>query len=341
MSGKQEKKAAAPKAAAADGKKADAKKADAKAAAPKADAKKGDAKAAPKADGKKGDAKGAAAAPKAAAAAPKAAAAPAPKKAAAPKAAPKAAAALGAYPVIKAALKRVPETLLKNRRRAAKLAEDRAAEATAAKRKAVASKRDYFKRAEKYVAEYRSAERSQIRLRRMAKASGNFYAEPEAKVAVVVRIRGTQAIDPRSRKILQLLRLRQVHNATFVKLNSASLNMLRLVMPYIAWGYPSKRLVKELIYKRGYGKINRQRIPLTDNTIIEGALGKRNIICMEDLVHEIFTCGPAFKEVNNFLWPFKLSSPNGGFDYIKKGFLEGGDAGRRDSLIADLITRMN
>ena len=38
------------------------------------------------------------------------------------------------------------------------------------------------------------------------------------------------------------------------------------------------------------------------------ALGKHNIICIEDLVHEIFTVGPAFKQASNFLWPFKLSA---------------------------------
>ena len=53
--------------------------------------------------------------------------------------------------------------------------------------------------------------------------------------------------------------------------------------------------VKELIYKRGYGKVNKQRIPLTDNSVIEGVLGKHNIICIEDLVHEIVTVGPHFK----------------------------------------------
>lgn len=29
---------------------------------------------------------------------------------------------------------------------------------------------------------------------------------------------------------------------------------------------------------------------------------------MEDIIHEIFTVGPNFKEVNNFLWPFKLNN---------------------------------
>ena len=36
-------------------------------------------------------------------------------------------------------------------------------------------------------------------------------------------------------------------------------------------------------------------------------LGAKNILCTEDLIHEIYTVGPAFKEASNFLWPFKLS----------------------------------
>lgn len=31
--------------------------------------------------------------------------------------------------------------------------------------------------------------------------------------------------------------------------------MLRLVEPYVAWGYPNLKSVRELIYKRGYGKV--------------------------------------------------------------------------------------
>ena len=47
---------------------------------------------------------------------------------------------------------------------------------------------------------------------------------------------------------------------------------------------------------------------------LEKALGEQGIVCMEDLIHEIVTCGPNFKKANNFLWPFKLSNPKGGFD---------------------------
>ena len=56
-------------------------------------------------------------------------------------------------------------------------------------------------------------------------------------------------------------------------------------------------------------------------------LGKHNIVCIEDLVHEIYTVGPAFKEANNFLWPFKLNTPNGGLNKKRLHFIEGLNAG--------------
>merc|ERR1712070_324082 len=141
--------------------------------------------------------------------------------------------------------------------------------------------------------------------------------------------------------VLQLLRLRQIHNAVFLKVNKATLNMGKLVTPYITYGEPNLKTISELIYKRGHGKVNKQRIPLTENSVIEGALGKYGIICVEDLIHEIVTCGPHFKEANNFLWPFKLSSPLGGYKKRRQHFSEGGEAGNREELINKLVRRMN
>uniref|UniRef100_A0A453M541 Large ribosomal subunit protein uL30-like ferredoxin-like fold domain-containing protein n=1 Tax=Aegilops tauschii subsp. strangulata TaxID=200361 RepID=A0A453M541_AEGTS len=89
------------------------------------------------------------------------------------------------------------------------------------------------------------------------------------------------AMHPKTKKILQLLRLRQIFNGVFLKVNKATINMLRRVEPYVAYGYPNLKSVRELIYKRGYGKLNKQRIPLTNNKVIEEGLGKHNIICIE------------------------------------------------------------
>jgi large subunit ribosomal protein L7e len=118
--------------------------------------------------------------------------------------------------------------------------------------------------------------------------------------------------------------------------------MLSIINPYIAYGYPNLKTVRELVYKRGYGKINGQRIPLSDNQIIEEHLGKYGIVCIEDLIHEIFTVGPNFKQASNFLWPFKLSNPTGGFRTRKfRHFIEGGDTGNREENINNLIRQMN
>jgi large subunit ribosomal protein L7e len=209
------------------------------------------------------------------------------------------------------------------------------------------------------VKEYRDAEREKIRLSREAKRSDSLYVPAESKLAFVVRIKGINKIDPKKRKTLQLLRLLQINNGVFIKLTKATMEMLKIVEPFVAYGYPNQKSVRELIYskylrlwqfttdanpfvERGYGKVDKQRLPLTDNEIIELNLGKYGMICMEDLIHEIYTVGPNFKQASNFLWPFKLNSPTGGFRKRKfKHFVEGGDLGNREDHINELIRQMN
>ena len=114
-------------------------------------------------------------------------------------------------------------------------------------------------------------------------------------------MRSINEIAPKPRKILQLLRLLQINNGVFVKVTKATGQMLRLVEPYVTFGEPNLKTVRELIYKRGYAKVNKQRVPLSDNAVIEKELGKFGIISIEDLVHEIITVGPNFKQASNFL----------------------------------------
>ena len=115
----------------------------------------------------------------------------------------------------------------------------------------------------------------------------------------------TRSHHPKSRKVMQQLRLRHMNELVFLSVSPATMSMVRTVDPFVAYGYPTLKTVRDLIYKRGHGKVDKQRLPLTDNSLIEAQLGEHGIICMEDLVHEIFSVGPAFKEANNFLWPFK------------------------------------
>ncbi|KAG8926702.1 60S ribosomal protein L7 [Tulasnella sp. 419] len=236
----------------------------------------------------------------------------------------------------------VPETLLKRRKLHDKAREERVAAATAARKARLAKRRLIFKRADSFVKEYLAKEKDEIALKRAARAAGDFYVPAQAKVYFVIRIRGVNEIAPKPRKILQLLRLLQINNGVFVKVTKATEQMLRLVEPYVTYGEPNLKTVRELIYKRGYGKIDKQRIPLTDNALIESSLGKYDVLSIEDLVHEIFTVGPHFKQASNFLWPFKLSNPTGGWKSRKfKHYISGGDQGNRESDINSLVRKMN
>nr|XP_006004569.1 PREDICTED: 60S ribosomal protein L7 [Latimeria chalumnae] len=130
----------------------------------------------------------------------------------------------------------VPESLLKRRKAFAAMKAKRIKRVIAEKRDRKQRRNLIFKRAEHYHKEYRQMYRREIRLARMARKAGNYYVPAEPKLAFVIRIRGINGVSPKVRKVLQLLRLRQIFNGTFVKLNKASINMLRIAEPYIAWG---------------------------------------------------------------------------------------------------------
>jgi len=234
----------------------------------------------------------------------------------------------------------VPESIKKklNARQWRKL-DARQAKIHIAKRKA-STKRVIYKRAEYYASKYKRNERALVKLRRVARNAGGFFREPQPKIALVVRIRGINGVDPRTKKILQLFRLRQIHNATFVKLNAATIKMLRLVEPYVTYGSPNLKTVRHLLYKRGCLKVHGQRIPICSNGPIAQKFKKINLICIEDLIHQVFTCGKHFKKVNKNLWPFKLNSPKGGYKQKTIHFQEGGDAGNREDKINAFVQRM-
>jgi large subunit ribosomal protein L7e len=237
----------------------------------------------------------------------------------------------------------LPESVLKKRKRQEKYAADAKASSEAAATKAEASKAESFKRAEAYIQQYRDQEKSLVDLKRAARKNGTFYVEPEHKVLFVMRLRGINGMHPKTRHIMKVLRLLQMHNGVFMRVNKATMNNLVKVDPYIMYGYPNLKSVRDLIYKRGFAKVNGQRVPLTDNKMIEDALSEKTkgeVICMEDMVHQIYTAGPYFKEVSKFLWPFKMNNPVGGMSRIRHHFVEGGDAGNREELVNNLIRKM-
>lgn len=235
---------------------------------------------------------------------------------------------------------------LKKRKRALKLRAKKKLELKELKELNKKRREQLKERTLQYEKEYAEEERKIIELKREARKNGCFYKEAEPKVVFVIRIKGVNKIPPKVRSVFRLLRLLQIHNGTFVKVNKASKQLLKIVEPYVTYGYVSLPTVRKLIYKRGYlrfgkmGKYTRKRIQ--NNADISTRLGKYGIHGIEDIVYQIYTCGKYFTKVNRALWTFKLKPPKKGFKAKRHGFNEPrkGDWGNREELINELIKRM-
>lgn len=102
----------------------------------------------------------------------------------------------------------VPELWAKRSQRDEKVRTDKAKAREERRKLNVERKAQWIKNAQAYAKEYSDADRNEINQKRQAKASGSFYVPAEAKVAVIIRIRGTQKLHPDVAKVLRLLRLR-------------------------------------------------------------------------------------------------------------------------------------
>lgn len=237
--------------------------------------------------------------------------------------------------------RKVPETIAKHEKREKDWEWAKKKAAKKEMRKAKEKKLLIYEKARKHLRRHLTERARQVLHKKVAESENKgFYVPPEPKVVFIVRIKGLMKMHPKSRTILKYLRLHQLFNGVFLAVNKATMNMLRLVEPYVTYGYPNRTTIKNLIYKRGYGKLWKKRLPL-NNDIIEKGLGKYGIVCMEDLVHTICTVGRGFKQANNFLWPFRLRAPRGGISRKRKHFIEGGQFGNREEYINPLVKKMN
>eukprot|EP01025_Chloroclados_australasicus_P057336 TRINITY_DN7144_c0_g1_i1.p1 TRINITY_DN7144_c0_g1~~TRINITY_DN7144_c0_g1_i1.p1 ORF type:complete len:263 (-),score=21.11 TRINITY_DN7144_c0_g1_i1:232-993(-) len=201
-----------------------------------------------------------------------------------------------------------------------------------------------FIRAEELVQQYREREQDKQRIFKVTKQSkkSKYQLPQEKKVGFVIRLFTKRKLSQLSWKVFTNLGLLGVNEGKFFEVSKEISSQLDQVQPYVVWGYPSLQQVKELIYKRGQGRDKEQeRRPLTDNAWIEEKLGQYGIICMEDLIHEIYTVGENFDKVNQLLWPFKLSVAKDEVDGRYKQNIKVGKTGNREEEIDQIINMMN
>jgi len=159
-----------------------------------------------------------------------------------------------------------------------------------------------------------------------------------SKFVFCFRIRDNTGIPYAMKKILHNFNLQKKYEGVFIELTPENQKNLYLVSPCVIYGVPSKATVMEMIKRRGHGKVNNERVPLSNNVIIEETLGpKYGLLCLEDLAHEIYSGGENFKVVSNFFWPFQLTAPRSKLEKRIFKMKETKEYGDKGALIEDIV----
>eukprot|EP00181_Compsopogon_caeruleus_P001865 CAMPEP_0184681998 /NCGR_PEP_ID=MMETSP0312-20130426/5267_1 /TAXON_ID=31354 /ORGANISM="Compsopogon coeruleus, Strain SAG 36.94" /LENGTH=259 /DNA_ID=CAMNT_0027133215 /DNA_START=55 /DNA_END=834 /DNA_ORIENTATION=- len=222
-------------------------------------------------------------------------------------------------PIKKLRFPRVSETILK-RRRAGDAAQARAVSTLLKgglrRRQGEGEKGSerFVRKAEQFVLDYRNKERFSRKAMRGRRSQKKIQIPRRSRVLLVIRIRGGRNEPGIIRKALKSLGVgQQSLSAVIVPATEESVRLLREAETFVTWGTPTLKVVKDLIYKRGFCKFGAtdelKRVPITDNRTIEDNLGHHGIICTEDIIDELFRCGEAFSDVRSVLLPFELNRP--------------------------------
>ena len=163
--------------------------------------------------------------------------------------------------------------------------------------------------------------KGKIALAEKASKSKNGFKQGEAPeqrvkddaLLIVIRIKGSNNTSPQAQKILNEIGLTKINNCVFLKANEESTKKVLLVSQYISYGYPTKKIVSDLIRKRGFLKKDGKKLPITDNVLIEEMLGEhesgQSCICIEDIIDTVYKCYKSdndeiFHEIRKVMWPF-------------------------------------
>ncbi|XP_060163881.1 ribosomal protein uL30-like isoform X2 [Globicephala melas] len=234
----------------------------------------------------------------------------------------------------------VPENLLKKRKAYQALKATQAKQALL-QRKERKGKEIKFKRLEWFLHDSWRQLRDKVRLRRLEVKPHGLEVPDKHSLAFVLRIERINGVSLLVQRTIARLRLSKIFSGVFMQVTPRTIKTLRIVEPYVTWGFPNLKSVRELILKRGQAKVKNKIIPLTDNTVIEEHLGKFGVICLEDLIHEIAFPGKNFQVISGFLRPFQLSVARHATKN-RVGFLkEVGSPGYRGERINQLIRQLN
>ncbi|KAF5397718.1 60S ribosomal protein L7 [Paragonimus heterotremus] len=242
----------------------------------------------------------------------------------------------------KVQLRSLPVTLLKRRKRTNKDIIKQQRERSEQLRKRAKARRSQIRRPAFFIASARKRARDGMRVKRVLARKKPLFVTDVPRLGLVVRLKREDVeLSDECIEVFRLLRLDTYNQAVFVKITQPMLELLSLVEPYIAWGYPTLQTVREILTKRGRTVLDHRKQSI-DNKVIESKLGQFGILCLEDLVHELITVGPQLRSVLQFLQPFKLMPPSKSWLFGSKRCHSTADklTGMREENINEMVRRM-
>jgi large subunit ribosomal protein L7e len=175
-----------------------------------------------------------------------------------------------------------------------------------------------WKNANLYLQRYRTKERQMKFLarakRRIAQPRPEQSKPTMTPICALVIRTAVEDLAPPILVELEKYRLSRPTTAVFMRMDSPTLQQLKLVQSYITISYPAAGDIITLLKERGYCAAKNQSIPISDNVHVEKCLGQYGILCVADIADHLFALGPHFEEVAQFLVPIRLEQPKEGED---------------------------
>jgi large subunit ribosomal protein L30 len=168
----------------------------------------------------------------------------------------------------------------------------------------------------------------------MSGASPASQAErPATGAFTIIRLRGTQNLNPKTKDTLKFMRLNRVNHAVVLPTTETTRGMLQVAKDYVTWGEVDAKTLAAVI--KGRGRVVGDK-PITDAHVAKNSPYKT----IDDLAAAIVAGKFRYQDVKEIKPIFRLHPAKSGLEGIKRSVVNGGALGYRGAEINKLLGRM-
>lgn len=149
----------------------------------------------------------------------------------------------------------------------------------------------------------------------------------------IIRLRGTQNLNPKTKDTLKYMRLNRVNHAVVLLESETTKGMLQVAKDYVTWGEVDAQTLASVIETRGRIVGDKQ---LTEAHLAKNTPYKTYLALAEAIVAGKF----AYNKVPEIKPIFRLHPAKNGLEGIKRSVQNGGALGYRGTSINKLLGKM-